>query len=302
MKIRTLRKGEERLWVELDTLAGEVEQKLTEFLALREAKKSDQMCFLAAFVGKKLVGKLQGIPCGLERYYVQSLKIAERADFECTSGELISHLQKSLSCKEIMALSETVAPGPMDRLLLERGFQIMIERIFVEREIIDYRSPFDDPFTYKSMDEVGRDLMIQVFTEGMLMGEIREINKVRSKGQPPDFSDEFEQMIEEVGRPMAEKMWRLAFLGEEPVGMVLPSLYRSNPDCGKTEFICIRPAHAGKGYGVILHAYSLEQLSRAGAKKYSDSTDSIKRPMLAVFEKNGCHKVERAYRLYCWLK
>ncbi len=165
---------------------------------------------------------------------------------------------------------------------LERsGFGVKKRKIVVERSIVGYESPYDDPFTYSSIEVVGRENFVRVMAEA-------------SEGDPfedstdRDVDREFQEMVDYAGKRFDPTWWTTADLGGETVGVVLPQAYAGCDDEGTLFYVGVRPSFRGRGYGKILHAAGLEFLSRHGVTKYVGSTDERNVPMIAVFKANGC--------------
>ncbi len=160
---------------------------------------------------------------------------------------------------------------------------MIIEKQYARRELTGYRSPYHDPFTYRTLEQEGRDAFIKALALVSAGTLSRDVN-------PNDPERELAELIEFAGSTFNPKMWKLAFLEGGLVGLVLPQIYHDLPEEGSLFHIGVAPDHRGKGYGKILHAKGLEDLALAGAKRYVGSTDIQNVFMIQVFEANACNK------------
>ena len=74
----------------------------------------------------------------------------------------------------------------------------------------------------------------------------------------------------------------------EAVGVVLPQEFSDSEAEGTLFYVAVLPAFRGRGYGRALHATGLAMLAERGVTRYIGSTDTRNKPMLKVFEANGC--------------
>ena len=105
-------------------------------------------------------------------------------------------------------------------------------------------------------------------------------------------------MLEYGGKEYADKNWKLAYSGDEIVGIVMPQIEPQDSSKGGVLYMSVLEKFHGKGYGKILHAKGLQDLAQMGVKNYEGSTDSINIPMLKIFKKNDCQRAENVLRQY----
>lgn len=156
-----------------------------------------------------------------------------------------------------------------------------IEKQYARRSLIGYRSPYTDPFSYKSILELQHEKVIEVLAavEGESLGR--------------DFGDEnplahFSELVEFAGTAYDPTNWMIAFDDGVPVGVVFAQRYWDKMEEGSLFVVGLVPKYRGKGFGLILHAKGLELLATSGVTSYVGSTDVQNIPMIRVFEKNGC--------------
>ena len=151
----------------------------------------------------------------------------------------------------------------------------------MERDLAGYRSPYRDPFTYRSLDTTGRREFVRAMAEA-------------SEGDPfedavdRDVDREFQELIDYAGRRFDPSWWKLASVGRDDVGVVLPQVFADRDNEGTLFYVGVRPAFRGRGYGRALHAAGLQFLERRGVTRYVGSTDERNAPMIAVCRTNGC--------------
>ncbi|MBI4676631.1 MAG: hypothetical protein HY748_03535 [Elusimicrobia bacterium] len=234
------------------------------------------------------IGKLAAQPLGSGQYRILEVAVDSHcADRETVGLTLLNKLMESRGWKMIFAQTgDRPEDAFVGELLCQAGFELLIERTFVEREIFGYRIPFADPLVYKPLCEAARETAVSAFAEIMRSSPPRG-------GSPPqtNFSDEFDRMMQYAGRERAGNMWKLAFWEDAVAGLVFPQVYSKNEMPGEILFVGVVPRLQGKGFGRILHAKGLECLAGAGVTRYSGSTDIINKAMLRIFEVNGCLRV-----------
>jgi len=87
-------------------------------------------------------------------------------------------------------------------------------------------------------------------------------------------------------------------LGNKYIGVILPVLYSDNEKEGTVFHIGLLPEERNKDYGRILHAKSLDILKEMGAVEYIGSTNTNNKPMMRLFELNGCKAAYKQFFYY----
>ncbi|MDP4199854.1 MAG: GNAT family N-acetyltransferase [Bacteroidota bacterium] len=142
-------------------------------------------------------------------------------------------------------------------------------KCYARRRLDDYRSPYSDPFEYRSIldfkpIEIDRILSAVGGSRGPTLLELH------------------------AGEAYDPRHWFISMLDDEPAGVVFPQIYEDVGDLGSIFHVGILPKFQGLGYGKIIHAHGLESLRALGAKKYVGSTPPDNIPMQRVFRANGC--------------
>lgn len=286
--ITPLARGEEHIWLNCCP-DPERDQKDLAFFE----KNAEPLAFLIARVGQEPVGKLKGI-AGQGTCFISHISVEKDADYAQTAGALISYITSSGKYPRVFARTNTPQPGAFDAALEKAGFELLIERTFVAKDITDYKSPYADNFDYRPLKEAGQELFIKILAETMMKGPVRPSQWKRE----PDFAANFAQMLQYGGRDHAMISWKMAFLGDEPAGMVFPQPDPDNSKSGMVLYVAVAEKFRGRGFGKILHAKGLADLAIMGSKHHTGSTDSINRPMLRIFDRNGCRKTGAISRDY----
>jgi ribosomal protein S18 acetylase RimI-like enzyme len=158
---------------------------------------------------------------------------------------------------------------------------MIIEKQYSRRSIIGYRSPYADPFTYKSILELRDEEVIEILA------------RVESESLSRDFGNQnplvnFSELVEFAGKAYDPTNWLIAYDESAPVGVVFAQRYWDKMEEGSLFVVGLIPEYRGEGFGQVLHAKGLELLGHAGVRSYVGSTDVQNVPMIRVFEKNGC--------------
>lgn len=164
----------------------------------------------------------------------------------------------------------------------------IFEKQYFRRSIEGYRSPYDDPFEYRSVTDVGEEAVIRLM-----------LPFVDDKSNPDKLA---QARIEWFGLTDSDitmyrpENWLAAYQNGEPIGIVFPTRYIDVPEEGSISMIGVFPEHQGKGYAKILHAKGLEALAAMGATKYVGSTEVENKRMIATGLRNGCH-LTKVYKI-----
>lgn len=282
IEVRPLRPGQEGLWLGINLSADEVQASLPDFTERVRRRGADERAFLLAFDGPRCVGRLEGAFPAPTVYIVREIHAVEGPDTLGIEDALCAYLRPSFARERVSTLTWAIPESEAINDALERsGFGVRKRKIVVERSIAGYTSPYDDPFTYSSLEVVGRESFVRIMAKA-------------SEGDPfedstdRDVDREFQEMVDYAGSRFDPTWWTIANLGGETVGVVLPQAYAGQDDEGTLFYVGVMPSFRGRGYGKILHAAGLEFLSRHGVTKYIGSTDERNVPMIAVFKANGC--------------
>jgi GNAT superfamily N-acetyltransferase len=169
----------------------------------------------------------------------------------------------------------------VNRALERGGFQIQKKKAYVARNLEGELPEPAVEFAFRTLFEVGKVEFLRVMTEA-------------SEGDPfedateRDPEAEFAELVEAAGGKFDPASWMLAHVEGEAVGVVLPQEFSDSEAEGTLFYVAVLPAFRGRGYGRALHATGLAMLAERGVTRYIGSTDTRNKPMLKVFEANGC--------------
>ncbi len=169
--------------------------------------------------------------------------------------------------------------------LTEAGYQVDRKKAYVERTVLGYRSEHEDPFTYRSLEDVGTDAFVEAMTLAALGDPFEDVTE-------RDPRADFDQLVSYAGERFDPAMWHLAYLEDKVAGVVLPQPYPSEKKDGTLFYVAVVPEFRGRGYGKILHGVGLTQLATQGVEKYVGATDMRNAPMLRIFQANGCRHTQ----------
>jgi RimJ/RimL family protein N-acetyltransferase len=274
LRVEPLVLGQEDTWLALND-DDSFREKLLTLLTTPDREKRE---FLLVYDGDQCIGRLRGAAIAPSEFTIRGFAAVDDNRQEDVTQALGNWLYDSFSAGNDMIVSwETVDP---DTMLEQAGFQKHRRKIYVNKTLDGYTSPYDDPFTYRTLREIGRDEFLAVLTaasEGDMFEE-----------EHYDPEREFDELIERAGLGFTPDHWQLAFLDGVPAGVILPQIYHDAPHKGTLFYIGLLPLFRGRGLGKILHAAGLEYLAGLPVSTYIGSTDIRNTPMTAVFQRNGC--------------
>ena len=288
LEVRELKACEETLWLELDDETGRDDgpsesDRLKAFRGRFEEKSAkDPRTFLLALDGSRLAGRLEGIFLDKKTYVVTELRCAEGLPCSLVEDALVGHLASSFSRGGIGVFSsDRPKKAEVNKALERAGFRIQKKKAYVARNLEGELPEPAVEFAFRTLFEVGKVEFLRVMTEA-------------SEGDP--FEDatecdpeaEFAELVEAAGSKFDPAIWMLAHVEGEAVGVVLPQEFSDSEAEGTLFYVAVLPAFRGRGYGRALHATGLAMLAERGVTRYIGSTDTRNRPMLKVFEANGC--------------
>jgi RimJ/RimL family protein N-acetyltransferase len=156
----------------------------------------------------------------------------------------------------------------------------IFEKQYFRRSIEGYRSPYDDPFEYRTVPDVGEESVIAMM--------VPFIDDTSNPDQLAQSRIEWNSMTWDDGAKYRPEHWLVAYKDGIPIGVVFPTRYVDMPSGGSLSTIGIFPEHQGKGYSKILHAKGLESLAAIGVTEYVGSTEITNKRMIATALHNGC--------------
>ena len=223
---------------------------------------------------------------------IEAIEVTDQHDYPQVAALLIDRARSWYSGTVVEASIWDRHDDARLRAVLEsQGFEMYIEKVYVERAIAGYKSPYHSALSFRSLAELGAGPFVKT------LARIYQDDRCRD-ARPDDPEGDFQGMIEYAGPAFNAATWKLALLEEDIVGLILPQAYHDRLDRGTLFYMGIVPEFRGRNWAKILHADGLEFLASAGATTYIGSTDIINLAMLRVFAENGCEQtgVRRLYR------
>jgi RimJ/RimL family protein N-acetyltransferase len=173
--------------------------------------------------------------------------------------------------------------------LIEAGFRMEVERLLLEWAAgsdlpydpgrLDYR-----PARRMTPEEVIA-ILVRV-SDGSLDHDTRI--EVATSGAETEARWMYDDLMSRKAKP---NWFVIAYLGEEPVGLVAP-------DDHSIAYIGVVPEHRGKGYVNDLLAWGTRTLAEAGMQRVVAATDVANVPTAAAFLRAGYSEVGRLFRYY----
>ena len=280
LETRPLRTGEEAIWTSLGAAVATGRLDSDDItVALR---RGDERSLLIALEGRLCVGRLRGRFLNPRLYFVAELTVAESAPYEEVARSLATYLADSFyeNGTEVLAWDKRAA-RKVNAALESAGFVVGRKKVFVERDLSDYSSPYEGALEYRSLAQLGEERFLEIMTEASTGDPFEDMSE-------RDPRAEFRELKEYAGDKFQPTWWRVAFKGEHPVGVILPQEFADREGEGTLFYVGVVPDKRGHGYGKLLHATGLAFLAGNGVTHYVGSTDTRNAPMLRVFEANGC--------------
>src|SRR5580692_11251114 len=126
----------------------------------------------------------------------------------------------------------------------------LIKKQYARRGLSGYRSPYTDPFEYRSIADVGIEEICRLMVPFVeVKSDQNNFEQARAK---------LDDLIEFAGSLYQADHWLIAFINGQPIGYVFPQRYWDQPEEGSIFDIAILPEMQGRSYGRILHAKGLE--------------------------------------------
>ena len=280
MDVRPIDRDELQRWLRLSQNLSQMEDDLSSFNSAMET--DDPRCFLAAVDAGRFVGRLHGRFLNAALYFIKEIRAADGVDVGPVASAFASFLLHSFSRERTEILSwDRNDSRTANSALEDAGFVVGREKVFVEKDIEGYVSPYRDECDHRTLVEVGEDRYIEIMSEAAV-GDPFENPEER------DARRDFRDLIEYAGERYDPTWWRVAFIEGRPAGVVLPQAFAGPAQEGTLFYVGVVPERRGRGLGRTLHAGGMEFLAAKGIKRYVGSTDSRNLPMLAVFAANGC--------------
>ncbi len=282
IKVRPLDKKEQSLWTAPPAPVGLEPEDLSTLDV--EMEQEDARCFLIALEREECVARLRGRFLSNELFFIREIRADQGVDFAAAARAFASFLLRSFSDDRIEILAWDRDDARATNAALETaGFVVGREKVFVQKDISGYASPYEDRCVYRTLAEVGEERFIEIMTEAARGDPFEDVTK-------RDPRRDFRELIAYAGEKFDPTWWRAAFLDGRPVGVVLPQAFAGSDREGSLFYVGVVADYRGRGLGRTLHAGGLEFLARGGIVRYVGSTDSRNLPMLTIFAANGCRQ------------
>ena len=227
------------------------------------------------FTYKDMSIKLLELEKNLFRIKISGFDDLEPHEKMICKGSFIDYCQlKNLSILTEENTSE-------NNYLLNFGFTIFRSKTLYYKKL-ESKKENSTPIRYKSLQEVSEAFFIKTF--------VKSVFDYEEKDGYSDV-DYFEYLKGLAEDKYNDNWWKLAFLNDEPIGVILPQIFPDNEKEGTLYYIGLIEKYRNKGYGKRMHLDGLHFLNDFGATDYFGSTINSNLAMKKVFEVNDC-KVE----------
>ena len=223
-----------------------------------------------------------------EFYEFQKFKVIdnEQSGFRKIAGNKLKTYCKANSI--ILSTDVRDYDNPIISFLEHTGFLVKFVKILYQKNLNEHEIKYKDLFSYHPISEIGLTDFLNIF----------EKTKESKEEAPGETETTFNELLEYAGDKYDPSNWKAVKLGDKYMGVILPVLYADKEKWGTVFHIGLLPEERNKGYGRILHAKSLDMLKKQGVLKYIGSTNIYNKPMIRVFELNGCKEWFKR-KFYC---
>jgi RimJ/RimL family protein N-acetyltransferase len=241
----------------------------------------DKNELLFAFENKNFVGSLKGSFITEKLFYILDVKILKKNFIEHVYSAFCNYLFSKFLFSGIEVLSWDKPEKEIINNYLEKsGFKIYKKKLFFEKSLENYDMPYDKPFNFKTLNEVGKNYFIEIMVKASIGDPFEDMASDPEKG--------FQELVDYAGEKFNPNWWKIAYLNNIPVGVILPQIFSYSIDEGTLFYLGIIPEFRGKGFGKIIHSIGLEFLKTKNVLKYKGSTDIENKPMINIFKMNNC--------------
>ena len=164
----------------------------------------------------------------------------------------------------------------------QAGFQVAQTKKSYAYELEEAPESFG-ALIFRSLAEVGKDTFVgavrdvTVDTLDKLMAE--DVARKGGDRAAREYVDSLKEL------DMNADWWRLAYAGDELIGLVIPQAFGDS--IGGINYVGVIPKHRGRGYGVMLVAEGTRILHENGSKKIIADIDASNYPLSAALERVG---------------
>ncbi len=251
---------------------------------LAARSQADPRSFLLAWRGEEAVARLRGVLRSPPLFVVHEFHVREAEQADAAARAFAEYLRPSIQEEEGALLSlEDPARTAFNAALLQRGFVLDKQKVFVERSLADLAATVEPSCTYRSLVEIGERTFVDVMTKAALGDPFEDV-------ADRDAQSDFRELVAYAGTCFDARTWKVAYIDGVAAGVLLPQVYEGSPHEGTLFYVGVCPDFRGRGLGTHLHAQGLSDLAACGVTHYVGSTDTRNVPMMRVFERNDCRQ------------
>jgi len=183
---------------------------------------------------------------------------------------------------------------PLEAILSERGVKLALEQVLYARDLDEPIRVDSTALVFRPYEEVGKVATVE------LLGRIFA-GSGRSGRMSSDALSELDEMLLDAtgatGRPETS-LWRIAFDGDEPIGLYFPHLLGDAAHSGTLLYLGLVQEWRGRGPAHALFQATLHALYKAGARRYVEATGSDNAAARRGLEQYGCRATGVVHRFY----
>ncbi|MEK7434189.1 MAG: hypothetical protein AABZ74_13735 [Cyanobacteriota bacterium] len=184
-------------------------------------KNKKEMLF--AFENKNLVGILKGTFINNKLFNIIEIKIIKHNLIEDIYTSFCNYLFSKFLSSGIEVLSwDKPEKEKINNYLEKSGFKIYKKKLFFEKNLENYVMPYDNSFNFKTLNEVGEKYFIEMMVRASIGDPFEDVSSNPEK--------EFQELIDYAGEKFNSEWWKIVYLNNSPIGVILPQIFANAPD------------------------------------------------------------------------
>lgn len=178
---------------------------------------------------------------------------------------------------------------PENNFLLDLGFEVYRSKTLFNKKLTKLEI-IENELTYKSLKDLTKPEFLETFISSVT--DYEEMDGMNE-------TDYLDYLIELAEDKFDASNWKIAYLNNQPIGVILPQIFPDNDKEGTLYFVGLIKEYRNKGFGKDIHLEGLNCLYNLGATDYIGSTLNTNLAMIKLFKKNNCEVevVQNFFRL-----
>lgn len=161
-------------------------------------------------------------------------------------------------------------------LLMQSRFSYVKDLVNYVKILDTNESPFSDGYVLEPYLDRGKEHFIDI---------LKQCSQNDPYYEDKSIEDKYNEWIAQNHK---DSFWRLAFQGDDIIGVMLPIVNPHDPSIGKIDYIGVVPDERRQGHGIKLHNIALDILRKDLKASIYHGMTHKDNPMVNVFVDNHC--------------